>query len=28
VSLEDAESMTEEELQDMILTGEFVTCPE
>jgi 2-oxoglutarate ferredoxin oxidoreductase subunit beta len=28
VSLEDAESMREEELQDMILTGEFVTCPE
>jgi 2-oxoglutarate ferredoxin oxidoreductase subunit beta len=28
VSFEDAESMTEEELKDMILTGEFVTCPE
>ena len=28
VLLKDAESMGEEERQDMILTGEFVTCPE
>jgi len=28
VSLEDAEQMKKEELQDMVLTGEFVTCPE